>query len=233
MLSVRDLRVRYGAVEALRGVTLEVSAGEITAVLGENGAGKSSLVRAISGQVAASGEVVLDGRPLLGLSPVEIVCLGVVQCPEGRQLFSSLTVGENIRLGATRLGLPLHDLRQDLDRVFELFPVVRERWQQPAGTLSGGEQQMVAIARALVARPRLVLVDEPSLGLSPLLVERLFGRLADIARLGVGVLLVDQNARAALGVAARAYVLRTGQVLLAGASAELRQALEGRDGYLA
>ncbi len=222
MLRVEGLRVNYGPVTAVRRIDLEVGRGEVVALLGANGAGKSTLLRAISGLVRPrAGRILLDGEPIGHLPPARIVRLGIAHCPEGRRVFGSLTVADNLRLGAAarqdRAGVGA-----DRERMLALFPVLRERLHQPAGTLSGGEQQMLAVARALMAAPRLLLLDEPSLGLAPLLVQTIFATLAALKEQGVTMVLVEQNAKLALEVADRAYVLRTGEVGLAGTAAELR-----------
>jgi|UniRef100_A0A7C5EX02 branched-chain amino acid transport system ATP-binding protein len=223
MLTVRNLYAYYGSVTALSGVTCHVKEGEIVALIGANGAGKSTLLNAICGLVHKRGEVTFLGQSLSGLAPEKIVELGISQVPEGRQLFAPMTVAENLELGAY-LRHGRHSkarLAQDRELVFKLFPVLRERQHQQAGTMSGGEQQMLAIARALMARPRLLLLDEPSLGLAPLVVETILGTLHRLREEGVTILLVEQNARAALKVADRAYVLETGRIILSGRSQDL------------
>lgn len=230
MLCIRDLHVSYGVVLALRGVTLEASKGEIVCVLGPNGAGKSTLMNAISGLVVQDrGEIQLEDTSLGYLPAVQRVRLGVVQCPEGRRLFATLTVGENVRLGA---GRQWRRARAELDWLVGLFPVLAERWRQQAGTLSGGEQQMVALARSLIAGPRLLLLDEPALGLAPALVRQVFATLPQVAARGVTILLVEQSARAALKVAGRGYLLRNGRVVMEGSAGVLRTNLEANSGYL-
>ncbi|MBX5464284.1 MAG: ABC transporter ATP-binding protein [Clostridia bacterium] len=237
MLAVRGLAVRYGHIQALRGVDVELQPGEIVAVLGANGAGKTTLLRSISGLVRpAEGEVRL-GEELLaaprgGRPAHQIVRLGVAHVPEGRQVFATLTVDENLTLGAyTRRQEPAR-VEAGRRRVFELFPRLAERRGQLAGTLSGGEQQMLAIGRALMAEPRILLLDEPSLGLSPLLVRTIFRTLREINAQGVAMLLVEQNARAALQLAHRAYVLENGRVVLGGKAAELARDDRVRRAYL-
>ncbi|HZT19357.1 MAG TPA: ABC transporter ATP-binding protein [Dongiaceae bacterium] len=222
LLAVEELRVAYGAVTAIRGVSLSVRPGEVVALLGANGAGKSTMLRAISGVVRPrAGRIRLEGTPIERLPPARIVRLGIGHCPEGRRIFGSLTVAENLRLGAAaraeRAGVA-----EDRERLLALFPILRERQQQPAGTLSGGEQQMLALARALMARPKLLLLDEPSLGLAPLLVQQIFRRLAELKAAGTTMLLVEQNIAVALDLADRAYVLRTGEIGLEGSAAELK-----------
>ncbi|MDT4899354.1 MAG: branched-chain amino acid transport system ATP-binding protein [Pseudonocardiales bacterium] len=238
LLDVRDLAVRYGrAVEALRGVSLEVAEGGIVAVLGNNGAGKSTLLRTISGTCRLSGAVVergavtFAGRKLIGVDPGRIVGSGVVQVPEGRRIFGRLTVEENLRAGAMRQ--PDRVKRANSrDRVFELFPVLAQRRRQRAGLLSGGEQQMLAIGRGLMASPRLLLLDEPSLGLAPLIVGQIADVIAEINQQGTSVLLVEQNAEMALDLATFAYVLELGQVSLSGTVDELRRTDQVKRLYL-
>jgi branched-chain amino acid transport system ATP-binding protein len=230
LLELRNVEARYGPVAALHGVSLTVGEGEVVAVLGANGAGKTTTLRAISGTVRRTGEIILDGRPI-GRTPETTARRGVAHVPEGRGTFVDLTVEENLRLGAyTRRD---GRVAADLDRVLDWFPRLRERLPQQAGTLSGGEQQMLALARALMLSPRLLLLDEPSLGLAPIIVAELF---AIIRRLneeeGLAVLVVEQNATVALGTAQRAYVLDAGRVAVEGPSAELREHDEVRRSYL-
>jgi len=231
MLAIEDLHVFYGGIHALKGVALEVKQGEIVALLGNNGAGKTTTLKSISGLVSPRrGRITLEGRPLSGAPPHEIVHRGIAHVPEGRRIFNRLTVRENLGMGAylrSDDGIPA-----DLDRVFALFPILRERLGQSAGTLSGGEQQMLAIGRALMANPRLLLLDEPSMGLSPVLVERIFETIAGINRQGTTILLVEQNAAMALAVAHRGYVLETGSIALHGTAAELAHDADVRRAYL-
>lgn len=231
MLVCEGVSAFYGPIQALRDVSFSVSRGTILAVLGANGAGKTTLVNTISGLVRSrSGSIQLDGRRIDRLSPERIVRLGVTQVPEGRQLFPDLTVVENLRMGAyLRRG---GGVRTDLGAVLERFPALKGRTRQLAGTLSGGEQQMLAIARALMARPRLLLLDEPSLGLSPLLVRQLFQTLAELGREGMTMVLAEQNAHLSLEVAQRGVVLETGRVALEGRSDELRRTDRVRQLYL-
>jgi branched-chain amino acid transport system ATP-binding protein len=231
MLEVEDLTVYYGKRRALEGVSLTVGAGEIVTLLGANGAGKSTTLRAVSGLVAARrGRICLDGRDL-GRTPADaIVAAGITHVPEGRDVFPGFTVLENLLVGAHTVRR--REVAPRLDAAFALFPVLRERRAQSAGTLSGGEQQMLAIARALMARPRLLLLDEPSLGLAPMLVREIFGVIRRVNVDGVAVLLVEQNARAALALAARGYVLETGRVVMAGASRDLAADPRIRSAYL-
>jgi branched-chain amino acid transport system ATP-binding protein len=229
LLELEDVEARYGPVKALDGVTIGVDEGEVVAVLGANGAGKTTTLRAVSGTVRRAGRIELAGRPLPA-APEAVARLGVAHVPEGRGTFAELTVEENLRLGAfTRRG----SLETDFARVFALFPVLEERRAQQAGTLSGGEQQQLALARALMQRPRLLLLDEPSLGLAPLVVAELFGIVRKLnAEEGLAVLLVEQNARVALDIAARAYVLEVGRVAVEGVSDELRANEDVRRSYL-
>ncbi len=230
LLEVRDVRVRYGAVEALRGVSLTVAEGEIVALLGANGAGKTTTLRTVSGLLTpVAGRVLLDGRDLTGLPAHQVVAAGVGHVPEGRRIFPAMSVQENLEMGAyQRRGV----LKEDLARVLELFPVLAERRRQAGGTLSGGEQQMLAIGRALMSRPRVLLLDEPSMGLAPLLVVKIFEIVREIRSQGVTILLVEQNAAQSLALADRGYVLETGAIVMAG-RAEALLADEGvRTAYL-
>ena len=213
LLSVNNLVVGYGAIVALHDVSLEIEPGQIVALVGANGAGKTTLLRAISGLLRpVSGTILFDGRALHGLRPDQIVRAGISHAPEGRQVFSNMTVRENLSLGAyQRKDKPA--IRSDLDRCYQLFPVLAERREQRAGTLSGGEQQMLAIARALMAKPRLLLLDEPSLGLAPLIVRKIFQIIREINVAGTTIFLVEQNAHMALAIAHRGYVLQTGRVI--------------------
>lgn len=221
VLRVRDLVVSYGAVAALRGVSLHVGSGEVVALLGANGAGKSTMLRTISGLLPPkSGEIHFLGQRIDSVPPARIVRLGLAHCPEGRRLFGSLTVAENLRLGASTRS-DRSGVEADRERLYTLFPVLKERARQQAATLSGGEQQMVALARALVARPKLLLLDEPSLGIAPIIMQQIFASLAELKSSGVTMLLVEQNMSMALDLADRAYVLRTGEVSLEGDAHEL------------
>ncbi|HZQ81092.1 MAG TPA: ABC transporter ATP-binding protein [Gaiellaceae bacterium] len=230
LLALRDVDARYGQVAALRGVTLTVDEGEIVAILGANGAGKTTTLRAVSGTVRRSGTIELAGRSVARKGPEAMARLGVAHVPEGRGTFSELTVWENLRLGAhVRRG----SLKDDFARVFEYFPWLEERRAQQAGTLSGGEQQMLALGRAVMQRPRLLLLDEPSLGLAPLVVAEIFRIVGELnEREGTAVLLVEQNARTSLAAASRAYVLEVGQVAFSGSSDELAERDTIRKSYL-
>jgi len=231
MLEVEDLTVAYGKRRALEGVSLTVGAGEIVTLLGANGAGKSTTLRALSGLVgAARGRIRLDGRDLVGAPADAIVGAGISHVPEGRDVFPGFTVLENLLVGAHTVAR--REVAPRLEAALALFPVLRERRAQSAGTLSGGEQQMLAIARALMTRPRLLLLDEPSLGLAPMLVREIFAVIRRVNAEGVAVLLVEQNARAALGLASRGYVLETGRVAMAGASGDLATDARIRSAYL-
>lgn len=232
MLEVRGITTFYGAIQALHGVDLEVRQGEIVALIGANGAGKSTLLMTICGNPRArTGSITLEGRDVTGLPTHEIVRLGVAQVPEGRRIFPRMSVFENLQMGAT-LTEPGR-FQRDLDRVFEMFPRLAERREQRGGTLSGGEQQMLAIARALMSRPRLLLLDEPSLGLAPLIVRQIFEAIGRIARdEGVTIFLVEQNAYHALRLADRGYVLVNGRVRMSGTGRELLANAEIRAAYL-
>jgi len=232
MVRVEDLTVAYGGIEAVRGVSLEVGEGELVTLIGNNGAGKTSTLMAISGVAPIrSGRIVIEGEETTKLPPHAIVARGVAHCPEGRLVFGRLTVQENLRLGAYQRK-DSAGVKQDLDRVYALFPRLLERHTQLAGTLSGGEQQMLAIGRALMSRPRLLMLDEPSLGLAPLIVQRIFSVIRQLHEEGVTILLVEQNAHLALTIADRAYVLETGEVRLAGPAKQLIDNPEVRKAYL-
>ncbi len=230
MLVVDDLHVNYGAIAALKGVSLEVYPGEIVTLIGVNGAGKSTTMRTISGLLKPKkGSINFEGKEIGGLIGNKVARLGIAQSPEGRRIFPRMTVAENLELGAfTRKD----DISSDLDRVFELFPRLKERIAQKAGTLSGGEQQMVAMARALMSRPRLLLLDEPSMGLAPLLVETVFKTIVEVNKQGTTVLLVEQNALVALNIGSYGYVLETGKISLEGEARGLASNDEVRKAYL-
>lgn len=230
ILSIQNLQVNYGGIEAVKGISFDVPEGEIVTLIGANGAGKSSTLRAISGLVKPKGgKILFRGEDITGKNPTEIVSRGITLVPEGRRIFADLTVKENLRVGAY---LRKDDISEDMEWVFSLFPRLREREWQAGGTLSGGEQQMLAMGRALMAKPKLLLLDEPSMGLSPLLVKEIFSIIQDINAQGTTVLLVEQNAKMALGIADRAYVLETGSVVLSGTGAELAASEEIKKAYL-
>jgi branched-chain amino acid transport system ATP-binding protein len=232
LLELREVTARYGPIRALHGVSLTVDEGEVVALLGANGAGKTTTLRAVSGSVRTGGQIVFDGRPLPRRRPESVARRGVAHVPEGRGLFSELTVWENLRMGAY-VGGDRQSLREESERVFEYFPWMSERRNQPAATLSGGEQQMLALSRALVSRPRLLMLDEPSLGLAPTVVAELFRIVRHLnEERGMTVLVVEQNANVALETAGRAYVLEVGKVALHGASDELQQHEGIRKSYL-
>jgi branched-chain amino acid transport system ATP-binding protein len=232
VLEVKDLKVHYGAIEALRGISLEVGAGQVVALIGANGAGKTTTLRAVSKMLRPSaGRITFQGQDVTGLPSHRLVALGMAHAPEGRGIFLNLTVRENLELGAyLRDDRP--GIAADAERAYGLFPILAERRSQVAGTLSGGEQQMLAVARALMSRPKLLLLDEPSLGLAPQVVERIFGVLREVNATGVALLLVEQNAHKALQLAHRAYVLETGNVAMTGTGQELLASPEVRRAYL-
>ncbi len=233
MLHVKDLHVNYGAISALHGISLQVEAGQIVTLIGANGAGKSTTLRAISGLVKPrSGVIHFDGHDIGGLAPHLIVGRGVAQAPEGRMVFANLSVLENLRMGAY-LRNDKAGIAKDMDYVFGIFPRLKEREWQAAGTLSGGEQQMLAIGRALMSKPKCLMLDEPSLGIAPLLVKTIFEKIVEINReLGLTILLVEQNANLALEVSHYGYVLETGRIILEDKSAALRENAEVRAAYL-
>ncbi len=231
LLEIEGIHTYYGSIEALRGVSLEVEAGEVVTMIGSNGAGKSTTLRSISGLLPPrSGSIRFDGVEISAMSTGRIVALGISQAPEGRRCFPRMTVRENLELGAYLRSDA--EIPGDMERVFELFPRLHEREGQKAGTMSGGEQQMLAIGRGLMARPRLLLLDEPSMGIAPNLVERIYETIAEISRTGTTILLVEQNANHALRVAQRGYVVETGRVVLAGESSALREDPGVRKAYL-
>ena len=233
LLEIADLCVAYGEIEALRGVSFTIDEGAVVALLGSNGAGKSTTLRAISGLVAArSGKILFDGKPIAGLGPRAIVKLGVAHVPEGRRVFPGLTVRENIMLGASNGNASSAAIRREADAMFDLFPDIRRFADKLGWTLSGGQQQMVAVARGLMAKPRLLLLDEPSLGLAPLIVQQVFRIITRIRERGTTVLLVEQNARTALSVADRGYVLETGRLIIEGKPDQLWNNDEVRAAYL-
>lgn len=230
ILEVRGLSVSYGGIEAIKNISFDVEEGKIVTLIGSNGAGKSSTLRSIAGIVRArSGEVLFEGENILGLSPDQIVKRGITLVPEGRRVFPNLTVAENLRIGAY---LRRDDLRSDLEYIYTLFPRLKERSWQQAGTLSGGEQQMLAVGRALMAKPRLIMMDEPSLGLAPLVVQGIFDIIHTINSQGITVLLIEQNANMALQAADSAFVMQTGEIILSGTGAQLLENEEVKEAYL-
>jgi len=232
MLEITNLHVHFGVIHAIKGISLTVNDGEIVTLIGANGAGKTTTLRTISGlKKPSEGTIFFDGRDITSLSAQERVKLGISQVPEGRRVFSSMTVLENLELGAY-LRKDRDGIAKDLDMVFERFPILAERRKQQAGTLSGGEQQMLAIGRALMSRPKLLCLDEPSMGLAPLLVQEIFDIIKDINEKGTTVLLVEQNASMALQIAHRAYVMETGRITLSGTGSELMQSEEIKKAYL-
>ncbi len=231
LLEVDDIETYYGHIQALKGISLEVEEGECVTLIGSNGAGKSTTLRSISGLTPArTGEIRFRGRDIARMPPQDIVQLGISQSPEGRKCFPRMSVRENLDMGAYLRRDKETD--QDLDRIFDLFPRLKEREKQKAGTMSGGEQQMLAIGRALMARPKILLLDEPSMGIAPILVERIYETIAEINQQGTTILLVEQNANFALGVSRRGYVLETGKVALTNESAKLREDPEVQRAYL-
>ena len=232
MLKIDNIDVYYGAIHALKGISLEVKEGEIVTLIGANGAGKSTTLRTISGLLKPkTGSITFLGQDIAGVRAYEIVKKGISQVPEGRRVFAEMTVMENLDLGAF-VRKDKAGIQQDLKHVFELFPRLEERKNQSAGTLSGGEQQMLAMGRALMSRPKLLLLDEPSMGLAPLLIKEIFNIIVDINKSGTTVLLVEQNANMALSIANRAYVLETGRITLSGSAQELAASEDVRKAYL-
>lgn len=232
MLQVKNLHVYYGQIHALKGISLEVKSGEIVTLIGGNGAGKTTTLQTISGLLTPKeGEIVYQGEKINDIKAHELVAKGLIQVPEGRHVFSQMSVQENLDLGAYSRK-DKQAIAQDLEKVFELFPRLRERRTQAAGTLSGGEQQMLAMGRALMGRPKLLLLDEPSMGLAPLLVREIFSIITEINKTGVTILLVEQNANMALSIAKRGYVIETGKVVLEGDSASLEADEAVRKAYL-
>ncbi len=221
MLQVSNLDVFYGPVQALRGLDLVVNQGEVVTLVGANGAGKSTLLRAISGVVPSRGNIEFNGQSIAGKAPEEVIATGLAHVPEGRRIFPGLTVVENLQVAAYALGYPDRQIKADIDRVLEVFPNLANRARSYGWSLSGGEQQMLAIGRGLMARPRMLMLDEPSLGLAPRLVEEVFRIIAEISQKGTTILLVEQNATMALSMANRGYVLETGQVVHSGPAQEL------------
>lgn len=233
LLDIQGLSSHYGPIQAIADISLYVYPGELVAIVGANGAGKTTLMHTISGvQRASGGSIRFDGRDIANLSPHRVVAAGICQAPEGRQVFAPLSVEDNLRLGAYCQRRDKAWLEHELEHIYELFPILRERHRQSAGTLSGGQQQMLAIGRALLGRPRLLLLDEPSMGLAPLLVEEIFRVIRELNDRGVTILLVEQNARAALGIANRGYVLETGRVVHSATAEELLADEAIRKAYL-
>ncbi len=231
LLSITGLNISYNHIPVVRGISFEVQEGEIVTLIGANGAGKSSILRALSGMIPYRGEVVFNGRNLRGLTPDRILAAGIAHVPEGRGIFGNLTVRENLKL-ATWLRKGRRAVAEDYERVYSLFPRLNERAKQSAGTLSGGEQQMLALGRALMSGARLLLLDEPSMGLAPVLVRDIFKVLGEINRAGTTILLVEQNARMALRLASRAYVLESGNLVLSGPSQDLADNPKIKEAYL-
>lgn len=232
MLEIKDLHVSYGGIQALRGVSLNVPDGKIVTLIGANGAGKSTLMRTISGLVKAqSGSILWNGQELLGKPIDQIVASGIAMSPEGRRVFADLTVLENLKIGAY-LRKDKAETEKDLEWVYSLFPRLKERSWQSAGTLSGGEQQMLAVGRALMGKPKMILMDEPSMGLSPLLVKEIFAIIQEVNKQGITILLVEQNAKMALAISDRAYVLETGTITLSGDAQELLNDARVKKAYL-
>ncbi len=230
ILSIKDLKVSYGGIEAVKGISFDVKRGEIVTLIGANGAGKSSTLRSIAGLVRPSGgSISFEGQDITAADPTEIVKRGVTLVPEGRRIFADLTVLENLKIGAY---LRHDDLKEDIEWVYSLFPRLKERSWQPGGTLSGGEQQMLAVARALMSRPKLIMMDEPSLGLAPIIVRGIFDIIREIHRQGVTILLIEQNANMALQTADTGYVLETGRIGLSGTGAELLSNEDVKRAYL-
>ena len=231
MMEIRGLTAHYGRIEALRGIDISVDEGELVALVGANGAGKTTLLRVLSGvHPASAGGIRFEGRAITALQPERRVDLGILQVPEGRQVFGPLSVEDNLRLGAYRRHGP--DVEADIRRSFAMFPILAQRRRLPAGTLSGGQQQMLAMARALMAHPRLLLLDEPSMGLAPILVAEIFAAVKELKRQGTTIFLVEQNAHAALAIADRGYVLETGRVVLADAGTALLHDARVKEAYL-
>lgn len=231
MLKVENLKVKYGMIEAVKGVSFEVNDSEIVCLIGANGAGKTTIMHSISGLLEKEGTITLDGVDVSKIPAEKIVSMGLVQVPEGRRVFSKLTVEENLTLGAY-LRKDKDQIQKDLERVYNLFPILKERRKQLSGTLSGGEQQMLAMARALMSKPKILLLDEPSMGLAPILVQEIFNIIKEINDQGTTVLLVEQNAKMALAIADRAYVLETGNIIMSGTGKELSESEQIKKAYL-
>lgn len=232
MLEVKDLNVHYGVIHALKGISMEVREGEIVALIGTNGAGKTTLLHAISGiQKKSGGDILFEGESLNKAGARKIVSLGITQVPEGRRIFSGMSVYENLMMGAF-LRRDKEGIKADLKNIYSRFPILEKRSTQDASTLSGGEQQMLAMGRALMARPKILLLDEPSMGLAPILVKEIFNIIRDINAQGTTILLVEQNARMALSIAHRAYVMETGNIVLSGSGEELAKSEQIQKAYL-
>lgn len=232
MLKINNINVYYGNIQALKGLSIEIHEGEIVTLIGANGAGKSTLLKTISGLLKPKdGEITFEDESIAGKAAQSIVKKGISHVPEGRRIFAEMTVEENLELGAY-LRKDKQGIRADFEKIYQLFPILRERTGQSAGTLSGGEQQMLAMGRALMARPRLLLLDEPSMGLAPLLVKTIFQIIREINETGTTILLVEQNANMALSIADRAYVIETGKIVAAGTAAELNESDQIRKAYL-
>ncbi|CAH0135095.1 High-affinity branched-chain amino acid transport ATP-binding protein LivF [Peribacillus sp. Bi96] len=232
MLNIEDINVYYGNIQALKGISLSINEGEIVTLIGANGAGKSTMLKTISGLLKPKqGKIIYEGQSIGGKAAQSIVKMGISHVPEGRRVFANMTVEENLQLGAY-LRKDKAGIKQDMEKVYELFPRLLERLKQQSGTLSGGEQQMLAMGRALMAKPRLLLLDEPSMGLAPLLVKQIFNIIEEINKTGTTILLVEQNANLALSIADRAYVVETGRIVLSGKSEELTASEEIKNAYL-
>ncbi|AMM94017.1 ABC transporter ATP-binding protein [Peribacillus simplex] len=232
MLKIEDINVYYGNIQALKGISLSINEGEIVTLIGANGAGKSTMLKTISGLLKPKqGKIMYEGQSIGGKAAQSIVKMGISHVPEGRRVFANMTVEENLQLGAY-LRKDKAGIKQDMEKVYELFPRLLERLKQQSGTLSGGEQQMLAMGRALMAKPRLLLLDEPSMGLAPLLVKQIFHIIEEINKTGTTILLVEQNANLALSIADRAYVVETGRIVLSGKSEELTASEEIKNAYL-
>ncbi|MCX5148328.1 ABC transporter ATP-binding protein [Streptomyces sp. NPDC048550] len=232
LLEVKDLKVAYGKIEAVKGISFEVNEGEIVCLVGTNGAGKTTTLRTLSGLLKpVSGTVVFDGKPLAQVPAHKIVSLGLAHSPEGRHIFPRLTIAENLQLGAF-LRTDKEGIEKDVQRAYEMFPILGERRKQAAGTLSGGEQQMLAMGRALMSRPKLLMLDEPSMGLSPLMMQKIMATIAELKSTGTTILLVEQNAQAALSLADQAHVMEIGKIVLSGSGQELLHNEDVRKAYL-
>jgi branched-chain amino acid transport system ATP-binding protein len=232
LLEIENMHSYYGHIHALRGISLTVNEGEVVTLIGSNGAGKTTTLRSIHGLLPPrEGRIVFDGQEIQGVPAHQLISRGIAQSPEGRKIFFRMTVLENLEMGAYHR-IDRSEIQQDMDRVFDLFPRLKERTRQEAGTLSGGEQQMLAIGRALVSRPKLLLLDEPSMGLAPVLVERIFEIIREINEQGTTILLVEQNANVALEIASRGYVLETGEIITSASASELREDPTVREAYL-